>query len=241
MPLGLARANEQRAVRDAGVRPGGKAHGPFTSSDNLQDARHVAGVEATLRAGVENGHAHDAPGDGDVGGGEASGIERHEALAVPPLEGAIGARGHLREVGVLVREDVARGRHALEEPRVALPGERNDLVTNEVAQIAGVGVRRVLAPDDAAHAQKIAELLVGAPEKRANDAVAAPRDGGEALRARALYRMHEERLGTVVRRVRRENASARARQAGGRAQLVGELVRRGVAHLTGHVLDVRVT
>ena len=136
----------------------------------------MPGIEPALRTGLQDRHAHDAAGDGHVRGGKAGGVEHHEPLVATAFERAVRTRGHLREVGVLIRKDVARGGHALEQARVALPRKRNNLMADEVSQVAGIGVRGVLSPDDAAHAQQVAQLLVGAPQQRAHDSVAAAGD-----------------------------------------------------------------
>ena len=195
-------------------------------------------IEAATRACREHSHAHDAARDGDIRRGEAGAVEHDEPLLLPALESAERARGDLGEIGVLVREDLAGGGHALEEARVALERPRHYLVAHEGPQVAGVGVRRVLAPSDATHAEETAELLVRVIKQRAHNAVAAARDGREPLHAGALDGMHEESLRAVVGRVGCEDARGGAGQARLLAQAVRQARRRSVAHLSRDVLNV---
>ena len=181
---------------------------------------------------------HDAPRDGHLARGQARAVERNHGGRAAAHELAVRARRDLVHVGVLVREDVARGGHARRQARVALAQERHDLVAHEGAQVAGVRVRAVLAPHDAAHAEQVAQLLVRAVQQRPHDAVAPPRYGREARGPAAADRVHEEGLRAVVGRVGREDPRGGARHVDLAAQAVGELRRLAVAHLAADVLHV---
>ena len=209
--LGLAGADEERSVGNAYIdaeRQGGRA---FPGRDESEHAGHMRRLEPALRACLQHGAAHHAAGNGHVGCGKLGGVEHHQAWLDPALERPQRAGCHLGEVGVFVGENLAGRGHALEQARVALAGKRHNLVAHEGAQVARVGVGGVLVPLDAAQAEQGAEFLVRAVEQRPHDAVAAPRDGREALGAGAGDGMHEEGLGAVVCGVGRGDAGGRAR------------------------------
>ena len=186
----------------------------------------------------EHRGAHHAARYGNVEGGEARRVKDHEPLPGPARELALGARRDRGEVGVLVGEDVAGGGKARRHARVSRPHDGHHLVADVGAQVARVLVGRVLAPDDPAHAQEVAELLVSAVEQGANDAVATARDRGEPRRAGAANGVHEEGLRAVVRRVRGEDPRRGARRPQLVRELGGQPRRLGVAQLAPRVLDV---
>ena len=107
-------------------------------------------------------------------------------------------------------------------------------------QVAGVRVGPVFSPDDATHAQEVAEVLVSAVQQRPHDAVAPPRDGREAGGARAADGVHEEGLRAVVGRVGGQDARGGARRAKLRGEGVCQAVCLAVAQLAAGVLDVAV-
>ena len=200
----------------------------------------MARLETCLGAHLEDRRAHDAARNGHLGRGEPRGVERHEARVGAAREVAQDSGGNRREVGVLVREDVAGGGEARRQARVALLRDGQDLVAHERAQVAGIGVGRVLAPDDAAHAQQLAELVVGPVEQRAHDPVAPARDRREPGGPRPADRVHKEGLGAVVGGVRGQDPRRRSGAADLGAQLVGQLNGGGVTGEAARVLDVAV-
>ena len=222
------------------LRAGG---GPHRDGDDpspaatAQDPGDVAGLEARARADGEKGGAHHAPRDVDLERGEARGVQHDEPHGLAAREVAQGAGRHRGEVGVLVGEDVTRAGEALDHARVPRAHHGHDLVSHVGPQVARVGVGAVLAPDDAAHPQQVAELLVGAIEQGAHDAVAAARNP-EAGAPGAANRVHEEGLRAVVGGVGREDARGGARRAEALGEVVRQARRLGVAQLPAGVLDV---
>ncbi len=160
--VGLRRAGaqEEQAVLHASLCPHGDGRRSRTRRDKREHLGDVARLETGIRADLEDGRPDHAAGDCDLAGREARGVQGKRAFAGAPREVAQGARGDGREVGVLVREDVAGGREARHDARVSPLEDRHDLVAHVGAQVARVGVRVVLTPNDAAHAQELAELVV---------------------------------------------------------------------------------
>ena len=229
---------EEKAVLHASVHPHGNGDRARAHRHQAQHAVDVACLQAGLGTDGEDGLADHPAGDGHVAGGQALGVEGHHALAGAVGQVAQGAGRHGREVGVLVGQDVAGGGEAERHAGVALAHDGHDLVADVGTQVVGVGVRVVLAPDDAPHAEKVAELLVGAVQEGPDHSVAAARDGGEAGRAGAAHGVHEEGLGAVVGGVGREDAGGGARRAELRGELVCQAGGLGVANLPAGVLHV---
>ena len=111
-------------------------------------------------------------------------------------------------------------------------------MTHVGPRVARIGIGLVLTPDDAAHAQQVAELLVGTSQQGAYDEVAATGYGREALGSRPPDGVHEEGLRPVVGGVRRQDARRRTRRAELPRELARELGGGGVARLAASVLHV---
>src|SRR5262249_61084354 len=93
--------------------------------------------------------------------------------------------------------------------------ERQDVVTDAVAQEAEIRIRRVLDPLEAARGQMGEDLGTAHVEEWPDEGAANGRDAGQSAWPRALEQAHQDRLRLIVGRVARRDAVGAERAGAG--------------------------
>ena len=109
---------------------------------------------------------------------------------------------------------------------------------NVIAQVGRIGIRRVLTPFLPCDLKIANELVVGLIEQRAHHDIAATRNRRQTRCTRTPQRVHQERLGTIGRRVSCKDAGRRTRRSRALGELVHLPASGGIAHLARRGLKI---